>query len=82
MGNLHQYADLVLLAVNSGQTATSAREWAEEVMARDQKTIAERKWQAPSKAPKPQKACDIGLFSDDASQLDLVEMLQQPTNEE
>lgn len=50
-------------------------------LATDQKTIAERKWQAPSKAPKPQKACDIGLFSDEASQLDLVEMLQEPTNE-
>lgn len=31
---------------------------------------------------KPQEACDIGLFSDDAAQLDLCEMFQEPTNEE
>lgn len=31
---------------------------------------------APIKAAKPQKACDIGLFSDEADQLDLVEMFQ------
>lgn len=49
-------------------------------LASDQRTIAERKWRAPSQAPKPQKPCDHGLFSDDAAQLDLVEMLQEPTN--
>ena len=44
----------------------------------DQKTVAERKWQAGIKPGKPQIACDHGLFSDDALQLDLVEMLQDP----
>lgn len=48
----------------------------------DEKTVAERKWQAPKLAPKPQKPCDHGLFSDDAAQLDLVEMFQDPTNGE
>jgi hypothetical protein len=57
------------------------RYWCEHALAADQKTIAERKWSAPVKAPKPQKPCDIGLFSDDANQLDLCEMFQLPTNE-
>jgi hypothetical protein len=30
---------------------------------------------------KPQKPCDHGLFSDDAAQLDLVEMLQEPVDD-
>ena len=30
----------------------------------------------------PQLPCDHGLFSDEANQLDLVEMLQDPTNGE
>lgn len=51
-------------------------------LAADQKTVAERKWRAGSQARKPQQPCDIGLFGDDAAQLDLVEMFQQPTNEE
>ena len=40
-------------------------------LATDQKTMAEREWCSPHKARAAQKACDIGLFSDDASQLDL-----------
>jgi hypothetical protein len=51
-------------------------------LAADQKTVAERRWTAPLKAPKPQQPCDIGLFSDDRLQLDLVEMLMDPTNSE
>ncbi len=51
-------------------------------IATDQKTVAERKWRAGMKPRKEQKACDVGLFSDDAAQLDLCEMFQQPTNEE
>ncbi len=51
-------------------------------IATDQKTVAERKWRAGLKPAKPQQPCDHGLFSDDAAQLDLVEMFQQPTNEE
>lgn len=31
---------------------------------------------------KPQQPCDVGLFSDDAAQLELIEMFQDPTNEE
>lgn len=50
-------------------------------LATDQKTVAERKWQTPKLAPKPQKPCDHGLFSDEANQLDLVEMLMDPTND-
>lgn len=47
----------------------------------DQKAIAEWRWMHGLKPAKPQKPCDVGLFSDDAAQLDLVEMLQEPTND-
>jgi hypothetical protein len=40
-------------------------------IAADQKTVAERQWQKPTLAPKPQAPCDIGLFSDDSKQKDL-----------
>lgn len=40
----------------------------------DEKTVAERKWMAPSQAPKPQKACDHGLFGDDKNQTDLLDL--------
>jgi hypothetical protein len=40
--------------------------------------LAERQWRSGKLAPAPQKACDHGLFSDEALQLDLVEMLQEP----
>ncbi len=49
---------------------------------RDQKTVAERKWRAGRKPAKPQQPCDHGLFSQDADQLDLVEMLQQPVEDD
>jgi hypothetical protein len=49
-------------------------------LATDEKTVAERKWRQGLKAAKPQQPCDIGLFSDDHLQLDLVEMFQDPTN--
>ena len=45
------------------------------------RTKAERQWQAPTRAPASQQPCDIGLFSDDANQLDLCEMFQEPTND-
>jgi len=48
---------------------------------RDEKIVAERKWQSGLRPAKPQLPADIGLFSDEASQLDLVEMLQDPTND-
>lgn len=51
-------------------------------LATDQRTLAERKWRGGLKPPKPQKPCDIGLFSDEAAQLDMCEMFQQPTNED
>ncbi len=50
--------------------------------ATDEKTVAERKWQAGLKPAKPQLPPDVGLFSDDHLQLDLVEFLQDPTNGE
>jgi hypothetical protein len=37
----------------------------------DEKTVAQRKWQAPKLAPKPQQPCDVGLFSDDSKQQNL-----------
>jgi hypothetical protein len=40
-------------------------------IAADQKTVAERTWQKPTLAPKPQAPCNIGLFSDDSKQQDL-----------
>jgi hypothetical protein len=42
----------------------------------DERTIAQRKWLESLRPTKPQAACDHGLFSDEADQLDLVEMLQ------
>ncbi len=51
-------------------------------LAADQKTLAERKWREGFKPSYPQKPCDHGLFSDDAAQLDLIEILQDPTNGE
>ncbi len=50
-------------------------------LATDQRTVAERKWQRPMLAPKNQLPCDIGLFSDEHLQLDLVEMLMEPAND-
>jgi hypothetical protein len=43
-------------------------------IAQDQRTIAERKWRAPTKARVEQQACDVGLFSDDAMQSDLLNL--------
>lgn len=47
----------------------------------DEKIVAERKWLAPLKPARAQLPADVGLFSDDHLQLDLVEMLQDPTND-
>ena len=44
--------------------------------------VAPERPSIPVKLRPQQLPCDIGLFSDDANQLDLVEMCQQPTNEE
>jgi hypothetical protein len=43
-------------------------------LARDQASLAQRKADAPMLAPKPQSACDLGLFSDDARQADMLDM--------
>jgi hypothetical protein len=43
---------------------------------RDQRTVAERKWTAPLKAPAEQKPCDVGLFGDGAKQMDLIDRLR------
>ena len=45
--------------------------------ASDEKTVAERKWQAGLKPAKPQQPCDVGLFGDE---MDQVEMFMDPTN--
>ncbi len=47
----------------------------------DERAIAERKWRDGLKPRKDQLPCDHGLFGDDAFQLDLVEMLMDPTND-
>lgn len=47
----------------------------------DQATLAQRKASAPLKPTAPQAPMDVGLFSDDATQLDLIEMLMEPTND-
>lgn len=38
----------------------------------DQRTVAERKWQVSGRTDKPQKPMDIGLFSDDRDQLEML----------
>ena len=38
--------------------------------------IARIRAMGPMRPKKPQKACDVGLFSGEADQLDLVEMFQ------
>lgn len=40
----------------------------------DQAALARRKAAAPLLAAKPQEACDIGLFSDEPAQIDLVDI--------
>jgi len=43
--------------------------------------LLQQKADAPLRPSKPQLPADVGLFGDDHLQLDLVEMLQDPTNE-
>lgn len=40
----------------------------------DVRSLTQAKASAPMKPAKPQAPCDIGLFSDDADQMDLIEM--------
>ena len=44
--------------------------------------VAKRRANAPLVPKAPQKPCDVGLFSDEADQLDLVEMFQDAVDEE
>lgn len=48
---------------------------------RDLPGLARKLASEPLKASKPQLPCDHGLFGDEHLQLDLVEMLQNPTND-
>ena len=48
----------------------------------EQISLARLKARQPLRPSKPQKACDIGLFSDDANQLDIVDMFMDSTEEE
>lgn len=45
-------------------------------LADDQRITAQRKWKAPLLAPTNQQPCDIGMFSDNAAQTDLIEQLR------
>jgi hypothetical protein len=47
----------------------------------DERTLAQRKWLEGLRPQVPQAACDVGLFSDEAEQLDLVEMFQDPAED-
>lgn len=42
-----------------------------------QRELAERRARAPLKPAKPQKACDVGLFSDESAQVDLVDVARK-----
>lgn len=44
--------------------------------------LARLKARAPLRATRPQLPADVGLFSDDAMQTDLIEMLIDPQTEE
>ncbi|MES2166601.1 MAG: hypothetical protein V4458_06150 [Pseudomonadota bacterium] len=48
----------------------------------DQAVVAQRRAASPLKPKVPQRPCDVGLFSDEADQLDLVEMFQDPAEDE
>lgn len=41
------------------------------------KLLLQRKADAPLKPGKPQEACDVGMFSDEANQLDLVDVARE-----
>lgn len=43
--------------------------------------LAMRQAAAPLKPKEPQKPMDIGLFSDEANQIDLIEMLIDPVED-
>jgi hypothetical protein len=45
-------------------------------------SLAQMRANLPLRPKRPQRACDVGLFSDEADQLDLVEMFQNPAEDE
>jgi hypothetical protein len=53
-----------------------------DVFPPDVKGLLRQRAAAPIKPKKPQAPCDVGLFSDDADQLDLVEMFQEPAEDD
>jgi hypothetical protein len=59
----------------------SDRQMAMPGTAPDVAGLLRQKAAAPIKPAKPQKPCDIGLFSDEADQIDLVEMFQDPAED-
>lgn len=42
-----------------------------------QRELAERRAREPLKPARPQKPCDLGLFSDQAQQVDLEDLLRK-----
>ena len=50
-------------------------------IAKDERTVAERKWQAGLKPAKPQLPADVGLFSDESDQLEMTVEMFMPVNE-
>jgi hypothetical protein len=48
----------------------------------EQISLARLKARQPLRPTKAQKPCDIGLFSDEADQLDIVDMFMDSTEEE
>jgi len=47
-----------------------------------QASIVQMRANTPMRAKRPQRPCDVGLFSDEADQLDLVEMFMDSVEEE
>ena len=56
---------------NNGQTDLSM---VKRPISQDLAELAQRKADSPLKPSKPQLPADVGLFSDESSQLDLIEM--------
>jgi hypothetical protein len=47
----------------------------------ERESLAKVRASAPMRPRKPQKACDVGLFSDDANQLDLVSFFTEQSEQ-
>jgi RNA polymerase subunit RPABC4/transcription elongation factor Spt4 len=75
----HEYCDRHWRACPSCHGSGEGNRWSATMpgTAPDPAGMAKRKAAAPLKPARPQDACDIGLFSDDAAQLDLVHMLRK-----